>query len=1443
MPKPSTAKSPPKIVYPSGVKEINEDLSTDDLVRRLKDCAQAFQNMSQDDDNSIYIPLALYLGSDFFLEHPRKDVRLIIACSIADVFRVFAPEAPYKDPEQLKVIFEFFIQQLRGLEDPKDPIFKRYFYLLEVIFEFFIQQLRGLEDPKDPIFKRYFYLLENIYSFIYSDNHSTKVKNFMMDMMCPLISEADSVSQELLDIILAQIIEPRKTQNKNAYNLAKDILRRTCSTIEPYLQAFFNNALILGKTSRSDVGHHLYDLIYELNSICPSMLVAVLPQLEFKLKSNEEKERLEVSRLLARMFSDKNSDLAAQNKPLWNCFLGRYNDISVQVRMRCVQYSMHFLLNHPELSQDITEQLRHRQHDPEETVRYEVVMAIISAAKKDFSSISEELLNFVKERTLDKKFKIRKEALLGLAMLYKQNMSNPELPESTLNCISWIKNKVLHGYYQSSLEDRLLVERILYTCLVPYQSKDRMKKLYQLFATVDDNAVKAFNELLKCQNIVRNQLCNIIETLRQPKSDEREKNLCGKIVIISKNLSEPIKSQEYIRKFCTLVESNQQLHTHVNVILKGSAACSEVEHSVKEILKAVGPPVQMNSFYMTIKQLLERVAPVMIDHSGIKQLIFYVKNSLLNNGEIDKELGLYNSAHRGLQLLHTLSFVYPGSFHGEEIFNELLNFFYANNERAAELTLQILTNIGESIEKKYPNVAQRLLPLLKNFVQNGSVKQAKYAVACINTAVSNKEKIFGEILEHLKQHLSLSSGYFRTALVSVGHIAFRCSDLFGPQIKSIVSKVIVKELLMMDLVIFLLYVNRCLWFLMEPLMTKNENYSFSFFKRLIENIKQTKDKQASDDDLANLKLYAVCDLALGLVISKTTNFVLKDFPVEPSLPSKLFTSLDKSYSNVKTYLPQELAFTPPKKSGIEMEMFGLTSKGTNRTAILHTKKEGKTLLNGETVNKELAEEENDSKNEKENKAVKEATKQTINDGLISSKQLVKRSPGRPRKFQIAEGTKLSSKSTTLANNSSASTVKRPRGRPPGKKNSNNKKKDENDYKKVVSGDETKDQTDDNNSVKNQLSLQQKLNYLEDKNINSNNFTDSNQSSVSASSKKLSPTKRPRGRPKKLFSNTSELCNETLSSTTDDNSISPLHNERPQRKRKLSNSSKLSSNDDSFEVDISNKHETTTTTTTSTQKTSSENLYNDNLSNSSIYYDVSPKKLSIIVDKVATDRYCKLNIKEPETHLCEDRLKNVNNSNKKSEKPSQEESTSIKPFLSPNGNNNRQTILSNSSSPEVNKVLQSTPMTRTARKSFVDKRYTLKSTSQYTAENKSPKYNVGKGKTLSPTIISVCASPEKSPVLPTSKVPSSESFQSNSEDKLLNTSNIKTHLFHCSLEKLRYIEHNETSLEDISLNNNNKSKKKLSTSSNTTQKENAFTKNLQTLDNSFKASSIFIIRDM
>lgn len=74
------------------------------------------------------------------------------------------------------------------------------------------------------------------------------------------------------------------------------------------------------------------------------------------------------------------------------------------------------------------------------------------------------------ERTLDKKFKIRREALQGMAQLYKQynvaslnengesvteNVTENENTNSSLRMLNWIKNKCLHNYYQTQLDDRL----------------------------------------------------------------------------------------------------------------------------------------------------------------------------------------------------------------------------------------------------------------------------------------------------------------------------------------------------------------------------------------------------------------------------------------------------------------------------------------------------------------------------------------------------------------------------------------------------------------------------------------------------------------------------------------------------------------------------------------------------------------------------------------------------------------------------------------------------------------------------------------------------------------------------------------------------------------------------------------------------------------------------
>lgn len=58
----------------------------------------------------------------------------------------------------------------------------------------------------------------------------------MLDVLCPLITEADFISNDLLDAILINIVEPNKSQRKNAANLANDLILKTSDTLEPYIQ-------------------------------------------------------------------------------------------------------------------------------------------------------------------------------------------------------------------------------------------------------------------------------------------------------------------------------------------------------------------------------------------------------------------------------------------------------------------------------------------------------------------------------------------------------------------------------------------------------------------------------------------------------------------------------------------------------------------------------------------------------------------------------------------------------------------------------------------------------------------------------------------------------------------------------------------------------------------------------------------------------------------------------------------------------------------------------------------------------------------------------------------------------------------------------------------------------------------------------------------------------
>lgn len=1144
MPRNESGSSPRKR---AAATDLHERLSKDELIKRLKNLAHELSNADQTDRAEKYGTVAQSLVSPFILKHRDKDVKAHAACCLADILRIHAPEAPY-DEEQLKAVFLMVTNQLKGLGNTKSNLSKKSFYLLEslaLVKSFNICLELDFQDIILQLFKVLFQVV--------NENHSNKIQNFMLDVMCPIIQEGDSIPQELLDTVLVNIIEPQKSENVVAYKLTCEFIKRTSSSLEPYLQMFFNSSLALGKTADSILAENIYDLILELNRICPSVLLSVVPQLEFKLKSEDVEERLSVTELLGQMFSEQDSELATQNKALWNSYLGRFVDISVDVRVECIKRCKEFLKNHPDLVADISDKLHERQRDPDERVRQEVVITICDAAAENISGVSDQLLNDVCERTRDKKWHVRREAMMCLGKLYKKMTTGATANRTAAKKLSWVPSKLLHCYYLNTPENRLCVERILIGCLVPVslEADQKMKRLLHIYCKLDEAAVSAFHGILTCQQRVRTDIADLIELSTGEKSQDNETLVFSKIISLARAFPDAFKFQENLKKLRGMIKE-PSLRELLKTCVNPNVGCSNVFKAVSDVVVRLG---SKHPVLETLKALLDRAAPLLVDEHCIKALFKLVKDAIegLADDEDDEyewheSSGIKPVGKKGLALLLGLAGVFPSQFQNDDTFQQLLVFLKNKDQEIVDHSLKMLALTGDGIEKVNKSLANYYHPVLSKLALKGTPCQAKHSLRSIAKISAASSQPFDRVFTNLVSSLSYDCPLLLTTLTALGEIALLAPSLFETQRPAIVRDFVVKELLMKDrgetadsnesegewcedrdvtqetqtkikgirllvkwlrgrqgnhkssvqpvlrlldsmlthkgdlqqqgcvkaadcsrlrlaaacgmikiaqephyieyitlenfqrlslvmqdpcyevrdkftkklhkaedvlklpleyLGIFALaapepvkerktqvrqmitknvktrrdylkqhsaaqecshsilpeYALPCvihmlahhpdfkqddhetlvqfkdyLWFFMEPIMAKADNYSF--LKKLVENVKETKDAQAPDDEEVNKNLYTVCDLALGLILNKVHTFVLKEFPGNLVLPKRFFVPSEGGGPNTKNYLPKGFQFTTAKgqKKGSAVESKLTPSKSSSKTSAKSDKK-------------------------------------------------------------------------------------------------------------------------------------------------------------------------------------------------------------------------------------------------------------------------------------------------------------------------------------------------------------------------------------------------------------------------------------------------------------------------------------------------------------------------
>merc|ERR1719348_1238010 len=176
----------------------------------------------------------------------------------------------------------------------------------------------------------------------------------------------------------------------------------------------------------------------------------------------------------------------------------------------------------------------------------------------------------------------------------------------------------------------------------------------------------------------------------------------------------------------------------------------------------------------------------------------------LNNGPVFEALGLNQdtAGERGLRLLFVLSFVFPSHFMYRDVIKELLSMLRQSQDYVAPLVLSILTFIGKHkpISESFPELQDILAKICMQFIKLGTPKQAKQAMKCMymNTT-ENQEKVFSGILDVIKENLNGDKNkHYLTAIVALGHLSFHLPEKFPVQIKNLVSRKIVKELVMKD---------------------------------------------------------------------------------------------------------------------------------------------------------------------------------------------------------------------------------------------------------------------------------------------------------------------------------------------------------------------------------------------------------------------------------------------------------------------------------------------------------------------------------------------------------------------------------------------------------------------------------------------------------------------
>ncbi|KAI0047729.1 cohesin-associated protein Pds5 [Auriscalpium vulgare] len=729
--------SPSKLKFSE--KLVGKGLSTDLLLKKLRALHTELAALDQDrvDTNTLSAARTQLIHTSLLL-HKDRGVKAFTACCLADLLRLYAPDAPYTHNE-LRDIFQFFFRQLSaGLKGADAPYYNEYFHLLESLSTVksvvLVCDLPNAEELMIDVFRDFFGLVRH--------DLAKKIEIFMADILVALIDEAQVLPSDILDTILAQFTGKNVGMDNPAHRLAVNICNATADKLQRHVCQYFTDIIISHTPAESDLSEirDAHELIKQLHRSCPGLLHSVIPQLEEELRVEDVQLRTLATQVLGEMYGDKGgADLVKKYPTTWNVWLLRKNDKSSAVRLALVEAAKGLVTNLSEQHELVEEALQAKLLDPDEKVRA-AVCRIYSHLDYEAAlhHVSERQLRNVAGRGLDRKHSVRVEALHSIGKLF--SVAYPEIesgdPAATQQ-FAWIPETLLHMSVTTQ-EVKAAIEPVLAEFVFPLPALSSSKG-----ADVDDSAwtdrllttmkfldEKAVNALLSMSGVKAarpspyEKLVDCCVANNGGVIDDNEDEVVRRLNIVIQRLSatlpDPQKAADDLHAFAKLNEGR---------LYKLLKTCMDTQTDLKGLVKASVEflrRVQESSpaIHTTMSTVLRRASLRYINHSSIPTLVKRLqRGDPTGDGYGTSQAQL--SANNAQAILTFVSKHCPALYkpHVGELTKAIAE---ERNPRLVEVGLQALAAVASWDEKLAPT-DKRTAERVMRFVLDSNPRQAKFS--------------------------------------------------------------------------------------------------------------------------------------------------------------------------------------------------------------------------------------------------------------------------------------------------------------------------------------------------------------------------------------------------------------------------------------------------------------------------------------------------------------------------------------------------------------------------------------------------------------------------------------------------------------------------------------------------------------------------------------------